>query len=169
MRKQLYLDLQTDLSEIKNNEGKSIFEHFDLWNQNVDFLEQDTPFARPAVFVEFMPIQWKTIGNKVQEASLIIKLHIVTDWYEGTAKYNPGQSTALDYLDLPDKVIASLQNITVNGSSSLTRTLSVINHNHSKYLDSVEEYMAYIKDTSAVKIPTIMAAKPTIKIITINP
>lgn len=163
MRKQLYLDLQTALSEIKNDEEKVIFEHFDLWNQNVDFLEQDTPFARPAIFVEFMPIQWKTIGSKVQESALVIKLHIVTDWFEGTAKYNPGQSAALDYLDLPDKVIAAIQNITVNGSSSLTRTQSVINHNHHKYVDSIEEYTAYIKDTSAY-VELTPVTKPTIKI-----
>ena len=129
-----------------------------------DFLEQDTPFPRPAVFVEFLPIQWKTIGSKVQEAALVIKLHIVTDWFEQTASYSPGQLDALDYLDVPDKVVAALQNITVNGSSSLTRTQSVINHNHSKYVDSIEEYTTHIKDISATKILTQMATKPTIKI-----
>lgn len=169
MRKQLYIDLQTALENITKKEGNkdvAIFQHFDLWNQNVDFLEQDTPFARPAIFVEFMPIQWKTIGAKVQEAALVIKLHIVTDWFEGTAKYNPTQSAALDYLDLPDKVIAAIQNITVNGSGSLTRTQSVINHNHHKYVDSIEEYTAYIKDSSAAVELTPIATKPTIKIVT---
>lgn len=165
MRKQLYLDIQTALEAIVDQDNNPVFLHFDLWNQNVQFLEEDTPFQLPAIFVEFMPIEWKTIGNRVQEAAVVIKLHIVTAWYGQTAHYSPLQDEALNYLDIPDKVLNALQNLTVNGSASLTRTASVINHNHQRYVDSVEEYTAYIRDTSAVVAPESIT-RPAIKIAT---
>jgi hypothetical protein len=151
MRKQLYLDIQNKLSAITGENNASIFKHFDLWNQNVKFLEEDSPFDRPACFVEFLPLVWQTVGLRVQEANLTIRLHIVTDWFAQTAKYNPAQVEALTYLDLPDAVVAAMQSIAVNGTNCLMRTRSVINHNHGKYVDSVEEYTALITDTSALQ------------------
>ncbi len=55
--------------------------HIDLWNQNVEFIEQDTVWNRPAVFIEFEPISWKSIVPGVEyRAEARVRLHIVTDW-----------------------------------------------------------------------------------------
>jgi len=167
MRKQLYLDIQSKLMAITTGTDENVvpaFKHFDLWNQNVDFLEQDSPFERPAVFVEFMPLAWETNGKKQQQSVLTIKLHMVTDWFANTAQYNPGQDIALDYLDMPDQIVKALTCVYVNGTNSLTRSRSTINHNHSKYLDSVEEFTAMIKDNSAMDVLSTLMVKPTIKI-----
>ena len=41
--------------------------HIDLWNQNVEFIEQESAWERPAVFVEIEPVQWKSYsaGDRV--------------------------------------------------------------------------------------------------------
>ena len=41
--------LQEEVPEVK---------HVDLWNHNVEFIEQETPWERPAVFVEFGEVVW---------------------------------------------------------------------------------------------------------------
>ena len=81
MKKQLYLAIVDRLKDIPGPDGESLFKHFDLWNQQVEFIEQETPFQCPAVFVEFLPLQWQTMGNRVQSADLTTRLHIVTEWH----------------------------------------------------------------------------------------
>ena len=75
MRKELYRMLCRELKAI------DLIKHIDLWNHNVEFIEQEENWERPAVFVEFCPIQWNAIVPGVEyRAEPLIKLHIVTDW-----------------------------------------------------------------------------------------
>ena len=166
MRKQLYLDIQQAVKTITKDD-KPLFKHVDLWNQNVQFLEEDRHWNRPALFVEFMPIAWETNGQKVQDATVDIHLHIVTDWFGGSPDDNHRQQEALSYLDLPDIVLAKLQNMKLTLSGSLTRTQSIINHNHERILDSVEIYQARIRDNSAMIVnQRVEATAVTLKITT---
>lgn len=154
MRKQLYLDIKNKLKAIKDDSDQPLFKHFDIWNQNVEFLESDSPFEFPAVFIEFMPIPWHQQLNKVQDATIVIKLHIVTRWLAQTADYSPIESQALDYLDIPDKVLYALQGEATSASNGFMRVSSTINHNHGDILDSIEEYTTLIIDRSAVAVQT---------------
>ena len=77
MRKELYKML---CDKLKTVSGGAI-KHIDLWNHNVEFIEQEEQWARPAVFVEFAPIQWQAVQNGVEyRAEPIVNLHVVTDW-----------------------------------------------------------------------------------------
>ena len=110
MKKQLYLAIKNRLKNIPGADGQPLFKHFDLWNQQVEFIEQETPFLTPAVFVEFLPMKWRTLGNRVQDADLITRLHIVTEWHALTADYTPDdeEDRALEYLDIVDSVVAAM-------------------------------------------------------------
>jgi hypothetical protein len=149
MIKEIYTSIQTALENIKNAEGNPLFKHFDLWNQNVQFIEQDSPFETPACFVEFQPIGWETIGNRVQETTLSIRLHVVTPWYGQSSKISPVQSEMLDYLNIPDFVLNALQGMIIEKVGVLTRTASEINHNHERYVDSVEIYQLRARNLGA--------------------
>jgi hypothetical protein len=151
MRKGLYLAIKNRLKLIKNDDGEQLFQHFDLWNRQVEFVEQETPFACPAVFVEFSPIAWITLGFHAQEAQLTVRLHIVTEWYAGTADYSPTEAQALKFLDIADRVVAALQGFTSEYTNSWMRSLSITNHDHERYVDNVEEYVCNVRDFSAVK------------------
>jgi hypothetical protein len=150
MRKQLYLDIKNRLKSVQDENGEQLFKHFDLWNRQVEFIEQETPFQCPAVFVEFSPMQWKTIGNRVQDAQLTTRLHIVTDWYAQTADYSPTEEQALEFLDVIDRTVAVMQGFTASETNGWMRSLSITNHDHERYVDNVEEYICNLRDTSAV-------------------
>jgi hypothetical protein len=154
MLAQLYLDYETRLKSIINPEtGEPFFKHFDLWNRQVEFIEQETPFETPAVFFEFVPIAWRTMGQQAQDADLTIRLHIVTQWHGQTAEYTPAQirQQMLDYLNAPAIVVNALQGFSTPFTNGLMRTKSIINHDHDRYVDSLEEYVCRIQDNSAMK------------------
>ena len=96
MRKELYRMLCRELKAI------DLIKHIDLWNHNVEFIEQEENWERPAVFVEFCPIQWNAIVPGVEyRAEPLIKLHIVTDWEGSSAEGSELQEDALKVFDLP--------------------------------------------------------------------
>lgn len=115
MIKYLYLELEKKLLAINDEQPnpRPVFKHCDLWNRQVEFLEQETPFQTPAVFVEFPEeIQWRTDGQHIQDADLTIRLHIVTPWYANTAANvidSDVRATALAYLDIPTVLKSNLQ------------------------------------------------------------
>lgn len=63
MRRMLYLGLTEALKELKDDGGQPLIRHIDLWNEQVEFIEQEEPFDTPAVFIEFRPVQWRTLGG----------------------------------------------------------------------------------------------------------
>ena len=50
---------------LKEVDGGAV-RHIDLWNHNVEFIEQEDGWERPAVFVEFCPIRWNAIVSGVE-------------------------------------------------------------------------------------------------------
>lgn len=170
MRKQLFLDIRNCLETIKDNEGNNVFQHFDLWNQNVEFLEQNSPFQVPAVFIEFVPIQWQSQGLNKQNAELYIRVHIVTKWHAQTAAYTPTdiQLRELDYLNLANHVAYALMNFAPASGNRMIRTNSEINHNHTSYIDSVEVFKCGIVDPTATTILELTPVDAT-PIINIEP
>lgn len=157
MIKTLYLAIEDKLKTIQTPDGEQLFKHFDLWNQQVEFLEEETPFDTPAVFIEFGTFDWKTLPRRLQECEASIRIHVVTPWFANTPENTPEpyRSQALEYLTLPSVIVAALQNFTIAPDGSLeranswTRVKSEVNHNHERYVDSVETYSCHIFDKSA--------------------
>lgn len=85
MRRMLYLGLTEALKELKDDGGQPLIRHIDLWNEQVEFIEQEEPFDTPAVFIEFRPVQWRTLGGTTQQADVPFRLHVVTKW-QGSAR-----------------------------------------------------------------------------------
>lgn len=101
MRKELYNLLCKELKEV----GDGMIRHIDLWNHNVEFIEQEENWARPAVFVEFCPIRWKAIVSGVEyRAEPEVRLHIVTDWKGAASVDSPFREEALEVFDLPELI-----------------------------------------------------------------
>lgn len=110
-------------------------------------------------------MKWRTLGNRVQDADLITRLHIVTEWHALTADYTPDdlEDRALEYLDIVDSVVAAMQNFTAPCSNAWMRTQTIPNHNHERYVDSVEEYVCRVTDTSANTPMTGMDGTPIVQ------
>ena len=108
MRKDLFNAIKTklasDVPEVK---------HIDLWNHNVEFIEQEDMWERPAVFVEFGKIEWAPFQGGSQRGRGIVTIHLVTDWTEG------GHDAAFD---LSHRVYKALDGL--SGESFNERTVA---------------------------------------------
>ena len=135
MRKELYRLLCRELKAI------DLIKHIDLWNHNVEFIEQEENWERPAVFVEFCPIQWNAIVPGVEyRAEPLIKLHIVTDWEGSSAEGSELQEDALKVFDLPGLIHAQLAGLSGETFLELDLVESDTNHNHEDIVESIEVY-----------------------------
>lgn len=147
MRTELYLKIRERL------EATGVINHIDLWNHNVEFLEQEEAWARPAVFVEFGVITWTSVkGQEVLRGSGTVRLHIVTDWsgeverldtqYGYTAESLGTQTggspvTAFEVADVVHGALSGLSGERFHGwELSETHT----NHNHEDIVENIEVY-----------------------------
>lgn len=125
MRKEVYNKIKERLGEIEE------IRHIDMWNRNVEYIEQEAGWARPAVFIEFEPVQWMSIVPGVEyRAETRVRLHIVTDW---TNQDN-------DFFDLPEKIHSALARLEGDSFKDFTLAESHTNHNHEDIIESIEVY-----------------------------
>ncbi len=126
MRKELYNaikeKLASDVPEVK---------HIDLWNHNVEFIEQEEGWERPAVFVEFGKIDWSPFQGGGQRGKGLLTIHLVTDWAEG------GHDAAFD---LEAKVHVALDGLSGVGFNGMALVETSTNHNHEEILESIDSY-----------------------------
>lgn len=138
------LSLYNDLKEVITKEVPEV-RHFDLWNNNVVFVEQDIPWERPAVFLEFGDIEWQAVkcdgGERVCRGSGEIFLHIVTDWTDTAYQ---------QAFDIGERIWRALERWRNDGEytdytvyyPSRTRT----NHDHESLLENIDFFMVkYLK------------------------
>ncbi len=116
--------------------------HIDLWNQNVEFIEEDEAWARPAVFIEFGEIVWDPYKGmcKGLTGHGEVLLHIVTDWKGSAAPGSPFQAETLADYELPNRIhdkLIGLKGVTFR-NLVLSRTLT--NHNHQELLENIDVY-----------------------------
>lgn len=115
--------------------------HIDLWNHNVDFIEAEEQWERPAVFVEFQPIQWNAIQPGAEyRAEPIVHLHVVTDWQGSSASGSAFMEESLAVFDLLEEIHKALT--CMEGETFLEFDLvgSSTNHNHDEIIENIETY-----------------------------
>lgn len=130
------------------NENKAVFKHFDLWNQQLEYLDEEQPFYTPAVFIEFLPIQWRHQSRGTRDATLSINLHIVTRRNFPTRAEQQYATEALGFLELLDAVNLCLHGHKGENFGALTEQLSTTDNNFDELMHSIEQYTAYIVDHS---------------------
>lgn len=137
MRKELYNRIKTLLLDEENGLG---IKHVDLWNHNVEFIEQETVWDRPAVFIEFCPIRWEAHQRGVSyRAEALVKLHIVTDWVERLDTQG-GDSEGLDDLDLSEAIHGVIGCMDGEKFSGFDIVETATNHNHEEIVESIDTY-----------------------------
>ena len=144
MRKMIYLGLTEWLKGLKDGDGQPLIRHIDLWNEQVEFIEQEEPFATPAVFIEFRHVQWATLGGTAQQADVPFRLHVVTTWQGSAKDGSPFRADALDRFDLLDRIDACLFSFGMyEGKDSVCmtrRTGSSTNHNHAELVEDISDF-----------------------------
>lgn len=150
MREELYRKLKAKLESLCINEVDGYYErpdesdiddplhpvaikHIDLWNRNVEFIDQEVPWARPAVFIEFVPFKWNTIVPGVEyRAQPLVNLHIVTDWTDRDAD--------IQQFRLMDKIHELLAGLSGETFMEFDIDSSSTNHNHEELVENIETY-----------------------------
>ncbi len=187
MRPQLFNQLKTFVLNIKDKNEQPVFKHFDLWSENLIHIEQEQPFYTPAVFVEFPPIQWKTLPHLNREAVVQFHLHILVHVNSPIpTQPNHTGTTALDALAFSDILYQGLQKqfanlpsdndtfgftfglsfhplpaITIN---TLTIEESEIEHDFEELLHLTDTYSCHITDRTATPKLQKHQAKPKVKV-----
>ncbi|RRD01978.1 hypothetical protein [Prevotella sp. OH937_COT-195] len=137
MRKELYEMLCARLKEV----GGGAIKHIDLWNHNVEFIEQEEQWDRPAVFVEFAPIEWHAIHPGAEyRAEPIVNLHVVTDWTGSVAACSEFRDESLQVFDLLDEIHSALSCIGGDTFMDFDLVESRTNHNHEDMIENIESY-----------------------------
>lgn len=117
--------------------------HIDLWNHNVEFIEQEDQWERPAVFVEFLPIQWRQVktGSSISYTSRCrLSLHVVTDWHGSSSADSDFREKSLEVFDLLTSIHLCLHGMSGQSFNSLDLVESLTNHNHDELLENIEVY-----------------------------
>ena len=103
-----------------------------LWNHNVEFIEQEVPWERPAVFVEYGDLEWREwIPGEEYRAPAIIHLHVVTDW-------DPEKDVS--QFRLLDEIHKTVMGLSGDRFVELDIQSSQTNHNHEQLVENIETY-----------------------------
>lgn len=145
MRKQLFLDLQKKILDIKDNNNTALVQFFDIWHSNINFTEQ--PFDTPAVFIEFEPMSLQTLpGCKKQLFELSFILHIVSRYYPVTHSTAPEniQQQNLDFLDIPETIHSVLHMSRLEYSGTIIHTKSSLDYSFNDQIQALEYYTCVV-------------------------
>ncbi|GHT15077.1 hypothetical protein AGMMS4956_14280 [Bacteroidia bacterium] len=130
MRKQLYNFISDLLRAIDGEPVK----HIDIWNNQIAFIEDEQPFATPAVFIEFAPIRWNFVGGTTYEADITFTLHVVTD---SRVKRWSDVILVFDLLDVIHSVLHGAQ---LENTSQIIRTASTTDNLFGELMHNQETY-----------------------------
>ena len=137
MRKEIYEMLCERLKTV----GGGAIRHIDLWNHNVEFIEQEEQWERPAVFVEFQPIRWNAIQPGVEyRAEPTVNLHVVTDWQGSGSADSEFREKSLEVFDLLEEIHEALTCMDGDTFAMFDLVGSSTNHNHEDIIENIESY-----------------------------
>ena len=116
--------------------------HIDLWNQNVEFVEEDEAWARPAVFIEFGEITWDPYKgpDNGMKGTGEVRFHVVTEWKGSAADGSMYKDETLKDYDIPSAINTSLIGLGGAQFRNLKPSRTLVNHNHQELLENIEIY-----------------------------
>lgn len=125
--------------------------HINKWNDQLLNLEDETPFDRPAIFIEIEPIQWENTTKKTKKGAVSIILHIVTDCYN---TFEDDVET-LEALDLMDKTTGVMEANKISYCTPFINTTTMPDNNHGNLIENKVIFTTeYTKCVSVGKIYT---------------
>lgn len=150
MRKEIYAKVCAALASIEGRSGERVVKHINLWNRNVEFIEQESGWERPAVFIEFGTITWRAVKDGAYVGRGQLRLHVVTDWLgslpampeldSGTSGCDDEKDAAADVWELCVRIESVLRGLRGETFHELRLMESLTNHNHEELVETVEVY-----------------------------
>lgn len=134
--------MKTLYNQIKNYVQTNINQiaHTSLWNDQINNLEDEVPFMRPALFVELGAIQWNTASKRQKTGTITITLHLITDCYDTLADDND----ALQALDLLDTLASAFDGVRFENCTPLVPNTTTTDSNHGNLIHLLLDYSTEI-------------------------
>ncbi len=96
----LFEELYDEHGEVIENNLPEV-QWFDLWHNQVNFLEEEHPFPTPAVFASYRTLgDPEDIGNKVQNMKVQVDFYLFYETFADTYRGARNKDTALDFLKI---------------------------------------------------------------------
>jgi len=141
--KNLYKELADKLSAIE------AVKWVDIWNSQVNNLEDEHPFPTPAVFLAFRSNVMDDLGDKVQKVDMQVDVFLFYETFLDTYNGAYNQDEALSFLDTIDEINKLLHGSGGNEYSSMRRaSFSPIDSGGAGNLYSIT-YTCHLMDYSA--------------------
>ena len=115
--------------------------HIDLWNEQILNIEDEVPFSRPAIFVEFGDILWNNVSKASKTGTVPTTLHIVTDCYDVRAD----DADSLSALDRLDQTSEKFDNLKIPKCTPFMPTSTAIDNNHGNLIHNTLSYTFDLK------------------------
>lgn len=126
----------------------------DLYNAQYDDPAQHNAYACPAVFIEWLPVEWHDFPDGLQHGEGGFRIHCVIHSLLHTRNIDllspPQQSQHTAHLLFPAAVHAALQGFSPHACGPLRRVLSVPDHRFSGNIIIIHQYHAPVLDASAL-------------------
>lgn len=129
-RKEIYKDIRR-IALGEGAEGEPMFSSVAWWNKNIEFLEEDTPFEFPALFIEFGTVDYAPQKGCYETGQCDVILHVVVDGHK---------SDPVDSLGRCEDLISALR----DQFWYMRRQQSVSNHDHGEIIEFLEIVRARI-------------------------
>lgn len=129
-REELFQALKEKLGNIEE------VKHVDLWNSNVEFLEEESPWQCPAVFIQFMPIQWNVLKDSFRGHGEL-RIHTVVEWSD---------NAPIEAWQLTDKIWRALTRIEGEYFMGSYPSQTVPNVDHNGVFENIDIFqVTYLK------------------------
>ena len=143
MISELYSKIAEAVSQIRRSPDEApLVKHIDLWNRNVEFIEEDSPWDCPAVFIEIGEVSWRQISGAVKsyQGSCELTLHVVTRWAGNTSYGELGSEASVSSMDLSELISRAV--LEVNGMTfgNIKLLSSAPNHDHDDIIECIERF-----------------------------
>lgn len=171
MRAVIYNTIKEALQSLQQD-GEAVIKHIDLFNRQVEYAEEEQPFLTPAVFIEFAAIDWNKQLHGVRDATVTVRLHVVTDnrvgkWQDVVPRlylcddinrclhglHAVIQGVGVESIEGNFSVSSNTETRQLDRSCSVMNDLtlfrSTTDHDFGELADNVEEYQCLVTDASA--------------------
>lgn len=130
-REELYKELRAQLLQVEG------VKHVDLWNQQTDFLEEETAFEMPAIFIELGDIEWNVMKGFFRGWGEV-RIHTVIPW---------SSEAPIEAWHLTDSIWTALFRIQGEGFDSLYPCMTIPNRSHGEIFENIDVFrVKYRKD-----------------------
>lgn len=130
-----------------------------IFNSQIENQNVENPIPFPAVFVEFLSMDWNQQASGIQQGTATIRLHVVTETYKtNISSYSVLQDDDDAFFDLVDKIHSFLNGFDGETFGPLTREAETTNPNFDNLQDWTIDYSFGISDDGsfdATRVPLV--------------